>query len=197
MSRFPQALEKEISSHEPQLSAVTAIGDELVRQKHFGADRIQERLQEIFSMWNNLLDSSAARRRRLEEAVEYHQFFTDADDVDLWMLDTLRLVSSEDVGRDEANVQSLLKKHKDINEELNNYESTIQALYEQAAQLREEDAKSQPVVERLQSIDNRYKELKELAKLRKQRLLDALSLYKLFSESDGVEQWIGEKVKRE
>ena len=28
------------------------------------------------------------------------------------MRDTLRLVSSEDVGRDEASVQSLLKKHK-------------------------------------------------------------------------------------
>ena len=40
------------------------------------------------------------------------QFFADADDVDTWMLDTLRLVSSEDVGRDEASVQSLLKKHK-------------------------------------------------------------------------------------
>jgi hypothetical protein len=36
--------------------------------------------------------------------------------------------------------------------------------------------------------------LLELAKLRKQRLLDALSLYKLLSESEGVEQWIGEKV---
>lgn len=42
---------------------------------------------------------------------------------------------------------------------------------------------------------HRYKELLELAKLRKQRLLDALSLYKLFSEADGVEQWIGEKVR--
>lgn len=43
-------------------------------------------------------------------------------------------------------------------------------------------------------MDFRYKELLELAKLRKQRLLDALSLYKLFSEADGVQQWIGEKV---
>lgn len=42
------------------------------------------------------------------------QWFADADDVDIWMLDTLRLVSSEDVGRDEANVQSLLKKHKEV-----------------------------------------------------------------------------------
>ena len=40
------------------------------------------------------------------------QFFLDADDVDTWMLDMLRLVSSEDVGHDEASVQSLVKKHK-------------------------------------------------------------------------------------
>ncbi len=45
------------------------------------------------------------------------------------------------------------------------------------------------------SIDGRYRDLQELAKLRKQRLLDALSLYKLFTESDGVEQWISEKEK--
>lgn len=46
----------------------------------------------------------------------------------------------------------------------------------------------------MSSIDKRYKELVELAKLRHQRLLDALSLYKLFSEADAVQQWIGEKV---
>jgi len=47
----------------------------------------------------------------------------------------------------------------------------------------------------LASIDRRYKELCEMAKIRKQRLLDALSLYKLFTEADGVEQWIAEKEK--
>merc|ERR1719278_1804158 len=58
-----------------------------------------------------------------------------------------------------------------------------------------EDRESSPVVERLASIDRRYKELCEMAKIRKQRLLDALSLYKLFTEADGVEQWIAEKEK--
>ncbi|KAJ8895024.1 hypothetical protein PR048_000333 [Dryococelus australis] len=188
-----KALENEMSSHEPQLMAVVAVGEELVRRQHFGADRIRDRLQEILGMWDQLLKVAALRRQRLEEAVDFHQFFADADDVDIWMLDTLRLVSSEDVGRDEANVQSLLKKHKDVTDELKNYASTIEALHQQAAQLGEQDRQSQEVLERLESIDHRYKELLELAKLRKQRLLDALSLYKLLSESDGVEQWIGEK----
>ena len=107
-------------------------------------------------MWNHLCQLAAYRRKRLEEAVDYHQFFTDADDVDTWMLDVLRLVSSEDVGRDEANVQSLLKKHKDVTEELKNYSSTIDALKEQAQQLGEQDRNSEEVVERIASIDRRY-----------------------------------------
>merc|ERR1719464_33467 len=102
---------------------------------------------------------------------------------------------SDDTGKDEANVQTLLKKHKEISDELKNYESTIKALHDQADALGEDDRESRTVTERLNSIDKRYQELQELAKLRKQRLLDALSLYKLFTEADGVEQWINEKEK--
>ncbi len=72
-----------------------------------------------------------SRKRRLTEAVDFHQFLTDADDVDTWMLDILRLVSSDDIGKDESNVQTLLKKHKDTTDELKNYASTIDALHEQ------------------------------------------------------------------
>lgn len=113
------------------------------------------------------------------------------------MLDTLRIVSSEDVGRDEANVESLLKKHKDVIDELNNYSQVIDALHQQASQLTDQDPDSKLVKERLDSIDHRYTELRALANLRRQRLLDAQSLYKLFSEADGIEQWIREKVKVE
>lgn len=71
------------------------------------------------------------------------------------MLDTLRLVSSEDVGRDEANVQSLLKKHKDATDELKNYSSVIDALHAQADALGDDAKGSAEVSERLTSIDNR------------------------------------------
>merc|ERR1712001_785427 len=162
-------------------------------QGHFGSQKVQERLDEVNSKWDKLIDMMDSRKRRLTEAVDFHQFLTDADDVDTWMLDILRLVSSDDTGKDEANVQTLLKKHKEITDELKNYASTIDALHEQGSTLGEDDM---PMVqERLASIDKRYKELQELAKLRKQRLLDALSLYKLFTEADGVEQWINEKEK--
>lgn len=83
---------------------------------------------------------------------------------------------------------------QEVTDELKNYESTLAALHEQAANLGEQDRESPDIQNRLGSIDNRYQELLELAKLCKQRLLDALSLYKLFNEADGVETWIDEKV---
>lgn len=57
-----------------------------------------------------------------------------------------------------------------------------------------QDRECPDVQNRLGSIDRRYQELLELAKLRKQRLLDALSLYKLVNEADGVDTWIDEKA---
>ncbi|XP_055939314.1 spectrin beta chain-like isoform X2 [Argiope bruennichi] len=190
-----KAMEDEISSHEQQLHDVIQVGEDLIAANHFGSDRIRDRIGEVNGMWDHLKELLATRKQRLYDAVDYHQFFADADDVDTWMLDTLRLVSSEDVGRDEANVQSLLKKHKDVTDELKNYANTIDALHAQASALGEKDREAPEVLERLASIDRRYKDLVELAKLRKQRLLDALSLYKLFNEADGVEQWIVEKEK--
>lgn len=190
-----KALESEIQSHDAQLQSVAKIGDELISEGHFGADRIKDRLKEILTMWNHLLDLTKYRRQRLENAVGYFQLFADADDIDQWMLDELRLVSSEDVGSDESHAQSLLKKHKDVSDELANYAETIEQLHKQAEGLTLSDPEQHKVSERLQSIDERYSQLMELSRLRKHRLLDALSLYKLMSEADGVEQWIGEKEK--
>lgn len=190
-----KALEDELQVHEPILESVLKSGTDLVSEGHFGSERIKQRIDEIQFMREHLNELAAYRRKRLLEAVDFHQFFADADDVDTYMLDVLRLVSSEDVGRDEANVQSLLKKHKIVTDELKNYATTIESLHQQAGALGEEDQRSPGVLERLASIDRRYRELLELAKLRKQRLLDAQSLYKLFNEADAVEQWITEKDK--
>jgi len=190
-----KTLETEILGHESALQVSISGGDELISQGHFGSEKIMERIQDVTEMWTQLIGLMDDRKKRLTDAVDFHQFFTDADDVDNWMLDILKLVSSDDIGKDESNVQTLLKKHKEVTDELKNYNSTIDALHEQAAVLGEEDRESSPVVERLASIDRRYKELCEMAKIRKQRLLDALSLYKLFTEADGVEQWITEKEK--
>lgn len=68
-----QALENEIQSHESQLLEVVKVGEDLINSNHFGADRIQERVSSTHSMWEHLIGLSKQRRKRLEDAVDYHQ----------------------------------------------------------------------------------------------------------------------------
>uniref|UniRef100_A0A671WIX4 Spectrin beta chain n=1 Tax=Sparus aurata TaxID=8175 RepID=A0A671WIX4_SPAAU len=188
-----KAFEDEMSGRAGHLQQTIKQGDELVANNHFGADKIKERIQDIQEQWAALERLSAVRKARLQEACNQHQFQADADDIDTWMLDVLRIVSSVDVGHDEFSTQALVKKHKDVAEEIGSYRPVIEALHEQSRTLPPEKANSEEVQNRLAGIEERYKEVVELTRLRKQALQDALSLYKMFSEANACEVWIDEK----
>ncbi|KAG7462992.1 hypothetical protein MATL_G00190580 [Megalops atlanticus] len=188
-----KAFEDEMSGRAGPLQQALREGQEMVAAAHFGADKIGERVRDVQEQWAALERLSAVRKARLREACNLHQFQTDADDVDAWMLDVLRIVSSSDVGHDEFSTQALVKKHKDVAEEIASYRPVIDALHEQARALPGEQAASPEVQGRLAGIEERYGEVAELTRLRKQALQDALALYKMSSEADACELWIDEK----
>ncbi|KAK6488739.1 spectrin beta chain [Huso huso] len=188
-----KAFEDEMSGRYTHLQQTIREGEEMIADDHFGSDKIRERIMDIQEQWANLEQLSAIRKKRLEEASNLHQFQADADDIDTWMLDVLRIVSSSDVGHDEYSTQSLVRKHKDVAEEIASYRPVIDTLEEQSKALPEEHAQSPEVLGRLSGIEERYKEVAELTRLRKQALQDALALYKMSSEADACELWIDEK----
>ena len=116
------------AGHESALQVSISGRDELIQQGHFGSEKIHDRIQDVTDMGIHLIGLMDDRKKRLTDAVDFHQFFTEADDVDNWMLDILKLVSSDDIGKDESNVQTLLKKHKEVADEYKNDRSTIDAL---------------------------------------------------------------------
>ncbi|XP_051815518.1 spectrin beta chain, non-erythrocytic 1 isoform X2 [Acanthochromis polyacanthus] len=188
-----KAFEDEMSGRAAHLQQTIKQGEELVANNHFGADKIKERNQDVQEQWAALERLSSVRKARLQEACNQHQFQADADDIDTWMLDVLRIVSSVDVGHDEFSTQALVKKHKDVAEEIASYRPVIDALHEQSRTLPPEKANSEEVQSRLAGIEERYKEVAELTRLRKQALQDALALYKMLSEANACEVWIDEK----
>ncbi|XP_060772851.1 spectrin beta chain, non-erythrocytic 1-like isoform X3 [Neoarius graeffei] len=188
-----KAFEDEKSGRAGHLQQTVHQGEELVAAGHFGADKISQRIADVQGQWVALEQLSAARKVRLQEACALHQFQADADDMDAWMLDALRIVSSTDVGHDEFSAQALVKKHKDVAEEIASYRPVLDALHEQTKALPEEQARLADASGRLSGIEERYKEVVELTRLRKQALQDALALYKMLSEADACELWIDEK----
>uniref|UniRef100_A0A673BLA2 Spectrin beta chain n=1 Tax=Sphaeramia orbicularis TaxID=375764 RepID=A0A673BLA2_9TELE len=183
-----KAFEDEMSGRAAHLQQTIKQGEELVANNHFGADKIKERIQDIQVHHTS---DQAVCSDYLIAVMSFVQ--ADADDIDTWMLDVLRIVSSVDVGHDEFSTQTLVKKHKDVAEEIASYRPVIEALHEQSRTLPEEKANSEEVQSRLAGIEERYKEVVELTRLRKQALQDALALYKMLSEANACEVWIDEK----
>uniref|UniRef100_A0A8C4WF71 Spectrin beta chain n=1 Tax=Gopherus evgoodei TaxID=1825980 RepID=A0A8C4WF71_9SAUR len=187
------AFRDEMSGRYGPLQHTTAQGHSLVREGHFGSREVAERIREIEEQWQHLEALASERERRLHEASSLYQFQADADDMEAWLMDALRLVSSPEVGHDEYSTQSLVKKHKDVEEEIQNHRPAIAALHEQAQSLPPAFAHAPEVAGRLPTVEQRYQELAALAERRKQDLQDALNLYKMFSEADACGLWIGEK----
>lgn len=77
------------------------------------------------------------REQSLKESVALHQFQTDANDMEAWIMETFRQVSSQEVGHDEFSTQTLARKQREIDEEIQSHRPLIDSLHEQAQALPE------------------------------------------------------------
>ncbi|KAJ8266420.1 hypothetical protein GJAV_G00130220 [Gymnothorax javanicus] len=188
-----EAFRDEMAARYGPLGHIIAAGDALVKEGYFGPQEVTERIRDIRAQWAHLEEASQLREQRLKEAVALHQFQTDANDMEAWIMETLRRVSSQEVGHDEFSTQTLARKQREVEEEIQSHRSLIDSLHEQALALPPAYARSPQVEGRLPAIEQRYEELESLSAARRQALEGALALYRMFSEADASQLWVGEK----
>jgi spectrin beta len=60
-------MEDEMTARHTHLESVLQIGNDLISAGNFGADKIQQRIDEINQQWDSLMDLAAFRKKRLNE----------------------------------------------------------------------------------------------------------------------------------
>uniref|UniRef100_A0A4W5N7E3 Spectrin beta chain n=1 Tax=Hucho hucho TaxID=62062 RepID=A0A4W5N7E3_9TELE len=188
-----EAFRDEMAARYGPLGHSIAAGQTLVEEGHFGAPECTERIRDVRAQWAHLEETSQLREVQLKEAVALHQFQTDANDMEAWILETLRQVSSQEVGHDEFSTQTLARKQREVEEEIQSHRTLIDSLHEQALGLPPVHANSAQVEGRLPAIEQRYEELESLSASRRQALEGALALYRMYSEAGACQLWVGEK----
>ncbi|XP_030217907.1 spectrin family protein isoform X1 [Gadus morhua] len=188
-----EAFRDEMAARYGPLGTSIAAGEALVQEGHVGAPEVTERIRDIREQWAHLEETSLLREQSLKEAVALQQFQTDASDMEAWLGDTLRQVSSQEVGHDEFSTQTLARKQREVEEEIQSHRPVIDSLQEQVLALPEAYAHDPQVDGRVPSIERRFAELESLSAARRQALEGALALYRMFSESGACLQWVEEK----
>ncbi|XP_006771748.1 PREDICTED: spectrin beta chain, non-erythrocytic 2 [Myotis davidii] len=149
---------------------------------------VSERVATLEQTYEALCQLAAARRARLEESRRLC-----ANDMEAWLVDALRLVSSPELGHDEFSTQALARQHRALEEEIRGHRPTLDALREQAAALPLALSRTPEVQGRVPTLERHYEELQARAGERARALEAALARYTMLSEAGACGLWVEEK----
>lgn len=115
------------------------------------------------------------RKENLEDSLLLHQYVRDVDEELEWLEEKEPTATSEDLGNSLTTVQNLQKKHQALEAELVSREPVISALSARAQQMsRSNHFASAEIEKKMQHLKHNFERIKDLASVRKLRLLDAV-----------------------
>nr|XP_015222659.1 PREDICTED: spectrin alpha chain, non-erythrocytic 1 isoform X3 [Lepisosteus oculatus] len=190
-----QLLEADISAHEDRLKDLNGQADSLMASNAFDTSQVKDKRNAVNGRFVKIKSMAAGRQAKLNESHRLHQFFRDLDDEESWIKEKKLLVSSEDYGRDLTGVQNLRKKHKRLEAELAAHEPAIQSVLETGRKLSDDNTIGQEEIQqRLAQFVEHWKELRDLAAARGQRLEESLEYQQFVANVEEEEAWINEKL---
>ncbi|XP_069806965.1 spectrin beta chain, erythrocytic isoform X3 [Dendropsophus ebraccatus] len=195
LQRKHKAFEDELRGLESNLQQTIKDGEFLIANKHPDTPKIQERIDSVKDEWAQLKDLAAFRLKVLRDTENFFQFQVDADDLAARMQDTYRIMQTDDIGHDEYSTNVLVKKHKDLLDDIMLNRKALEGLNQQVETFPEEYKESPEIDSRLQKLRALYADLASLADLRSQKLQDTLAYYTILGEIDSCELWMNEKEK--
>ncbi|CAJ0968271.1 unnamed protein product [Ranitomeya imitator] len=190
-----QLLEADISAHEDRLKDLNGQADSLMTSSAFDTSQVKDKRNAINERFQRIKSMASARRSRLNESHRLHQFFRDLDDEESWIKEKKLLVGSDDYGRDLTGVQNLRKKHKRLEAELAAHEPAIQGVLDTGKKLSDDNTIGKDEIQqRLAQFVEHWKELKQQASARGQRLEESLEYQQFVANVEEEEAWINEKM---
>uniref|UniRef100_A0A674EGB4 Spectrin alpha, non-erythrocytic 1 n=1 Tax=Salmo trutta TaxID=8032 RepID=A0A674EGB4_SALTR len=189
-----QAFEAELSANQSRIDALQKSGQELLDGKHYAADEVSVRMDEVSSQWKKLLEATELKGIKLREANQQQQFNRNVEDIELWLYEVEGHLASDDYGKDLTSVQNLQKKHALLEADVAAHQDRIDGITIQARQFQEAGHFDGDNIKRKQeALVARYDALRDPMAARKQKLSDSLRLQQLFRDVEDEETWVREK----
>ncbi|XP_049846907.1 spectrin beta chain, non-erythrocytic 1 isoform X2 [Schistocerca gregaria] len=187
-------LENDVHSHAETVEQVKDQAAAFKRSNHFMCDEIQEHATAVIKRYHSLQEPMQIRRENLEDALLLQQFLRDTEDELQWIAEKEPLAASTDLGNSLIAVQSLQKKHQALEAELATREPVVASLSSRAQQMIRSGHFASARIENCSSeLVERFAHLRDLASVRRLRLLDAVESQMFYAEANEAETWLREK----
>ncbi|KAM9654132.1 spectrin beta chain, non-erythrocytic 5 [Morphnus guianensis] len=189
-----EELEEDIAGHRDRLQELVVTAQQFQKEKHFLADELEERVDQLVQRYKSLRDPLQERRGSLEASRLQYQFFRDVDEELAWVHEKLPMASSRDYGQSLATVQSLQEKHQNLENEISSRDALTKAVLSTGQKLvRGGHSASRKIMEHLKELETSVETLKAEAQERRQRLMQSYESHLFLNELLEVEAWLAER----
>ncbi|XP_044574402.1 spectrin beta chain, non-erythrocytic 1 isoform X3 [Cotesia glomerata] len=197
-----------LQKHSLQELQVTALGEtqrrlgrqagqHLTSQKNLTKELplLEKKLLTLNTEYNYLIENSKERKARLEDARNFFHFLQDHEDEESWLIEKQRICKAGISAKDLRAVISLQQKHKALQDEMKVRRPKSEQLCSAGIKLIDDNHPSAiEIKNRIESLQEHWKVLEELAGLRKKQLDDAAEAFQYYTDANEADSWINEKM---
>lgn len=198
----PRAVEALIRKHEvfetmlaQALSRIDELSDKEVGGRKptdpsYANSEVATKLNEIIARKDRLLDKAEERKKILNESKALQKFLKNEYDVEVWLNQKLQIATDENY-REPYNLQNKIQKHVTFEAEIfANHERVTNVIEEGRDLIENNHYASKEISERIEELENHWKELIEQSHLKRDRLNEAYQAL-LFNRSlEEFEAWL-------
>lgn len=189
-------LKAEIDVRAPRLQKLDSFGKHFIDANHYASPLIKEKLEELEKSKEALRDAWLARKELLEQNLSLALYYRDCELAENWMANREASINAspekDKSGAD--NVESLIKKHEDIDRALAIQENKIENLASNSDGLIASGHYAGPEIrKKCQEVLDRWERLKKMMMDMRSKLNDSKTFQQFSRDADEIENWIQEK----
>ena len=158
---------------------------------------IEERSRQINKNWQELMQQLQKKTEKLDEVGDLHRFLKDLDHFQDWLRKTQIEVASEDIPNSLQMAETLLVKHNQIKDEIDNYTDDYNQMMKYGSDLTQNQTDSQYMFlrERLNALKDGWNELNKMWDDRKLVLTQNLNLQMYLRDAAQVESLLSQQER--
>uniref|UniRef100_A0A0N4ZQ51 Spectrin beta chain n=1 Tax=Parastrongyloides trichosuri TaxID=131310 RepID=A0A0N4ZQ51_PARTI len=188
------ALDTEIIFIEKKVQEIGERGQDMVNEGHYDSDNILNNINNLIMKFNGIADPVKNRKFALNESLKLHQLNFDTDLELQWIKEKLQIVKSAPVGNSLTEASNLLKKHDQLEAEVDGHQKNIIDIVGIATELIKQGHKaSDHIRKKSNQLNNEWNHLKETVNDRKRLLEYSLQKERFLFDIAEIEAWIIEK----
>ena len=187
-----ETLSRQVDSQKEKIDEIEVYLN--TNRDNFMHKKMSESVNLVKQRYEDLKEPMLIRNENLEESLSLFTVMHDLEDSDQWIQDKLPLVSTDELGSNLEETKKFVKKHNQLEQELQTHSILLQNVLRTIKQLVERKHFAHATLNtKMIELEKKWNSFKAAFNQRSVLLQDALEVQQFYAEADELMQWLKEK----